>query len=60
MLAEGFSPEARRPASEADHQPPSSAEVKNMWSCTSAAPIYIHGVQWNNVAFNVNKKSTKL
>jgi hypothetical protein len=32
-----LSPEVNRPGREADHSPPSSAEVKNTWSCTSTA-----------------------
>jgi hypothetical protein len=34
----------KRPGSEADHSPPSSAEVKNAWSHTSTPPIHLHGV----------------
>jgi len=26
----------------ADQSPPSSAEVKNTWNCTSTPPIFIH------------------
>jgi hypothetical protein len=29
---------------EADHSPPSSAEVNNAWSYTSAPPVRLHGV----------------
>jgi hypothetical protein len=29
---------------EVDHSPPSSAEVKNVWSYTSTLPIRLHGV----------------
>jgi hypothetical protein len=36
----------RRPGREAYHSPPSSAEVKNGWSCTSTPPIR-HGVVLN-------------
>jgi hypothetical protein len=32
----------KRPGREADHSPPSSAEVKNAWSYTSAPPIRLH------------------
>jgi hypothetical protein len=32
------------PGREADHSSPSSAEVKNAWSCTSTPPICLHGV----------------
>jgi hypothetical protein len=34
----------KRPGREADHSPPSSAEVKNAWSYTSTPPIRLHGV----------------
>jgi hypothetical protein len=34
----------KRPGSEADHSPPSSAEVKNAWSYTSTPPIRLHGL----------------
>jgi hypothetical protein len=34
----------KRPEREADHSPPSSAEVKNAWSYTSTPPIRRHGV----------------
>jgi hypothetical protein len=34
----------KRSGREADHSPPSSAEVKNAWSYTSTPQILIHGV----------------
>jgi hypothetical protein len=34
----------KRPEREADHSPPSSAEVKNAWSYTTTLPIRLHGV----------------
>jgi hypothetical protein len=34
----------KRQGREADHSPPSSAKVKNVWSCTSTSPIHLHGV----------------
>jgi hypothetical protein len=34
----------KRPGREADHTPPSSAEVKNVWSYTSTPPIRLDGV----------------
>jgi hypothetical protein len=34
----------KRPVSDADHSPPSSAEVKKAWSYTSTPPIRLHGV----------------
>jgi len=33
------------PGLEADHSPPSSAEVKIAWSCTSNPPIRLYGVE---------------
>jgi hypothetical protein len=37
-------PRVRRPRREADHSPPSSAEVKNAWSYISILPLGLHGV----------------
>jgi hypothetical protein len=34
----------KRPEREADHSPPSRAEVKNAWSYTSTPQITLHGV----------------
>jgi hypothetical protein len=34
----------KRPGREADHSPPSSAEVKNVWSYTSTHAICVNGV----------------
>jgi hypothetical protein len=34
----------KRLGREADHSPPSSAEVKNAWIYTSTPPIRLHGV----------------
>jgi hypothetical protein len=34
----------KRPWREVDHSRPSSAEVRNEWSCTSTLPICLHGV----------------
>jgi hypothetical protein len=36
--------EVKWPGREADHSPPSSAEVKNAWNYTSTHPILFHGV----------------
>jgi hypothetical protein len=33
----------KRPGREADHSPPSNAEVKECWSNTSTSPIRLHG-----------------
>jgi hypothetical protein len=34
----------KQPGREADHSPPSSAEVKNAWSYTSTPSIRLHGM----------------
>jgi hypothetical protein len=34
----------KRLGREADHSPPSSAEVKNAWNYTSIPPVRLHGV----------------
>jgi tRNA U34 5-methylaminomethyl-2-thiouridine-forming methyltransferase MnmC len=34
----------KRLSREADHSPPSSAEVKNVWTCISTPSIRLHGV----------------
>jgi hypothetical protein len=34
----------KRPGREADHSPPSSAEVKIVWNYTSTPPIRLNGV----------------
>jgi hypothetical protein len=39
-----FSVGAKRPGREADHSPPSSAEVKNAWSYTTTPPVHLNGV----------------
>jgi len=39
-----LSPRVKRPGREADHSPPSSAEVSNEWSYTSDPSIHLHGV----------------
>jgi len=35
------------PGCEADHSPPSNAEVKKAWSYTSISPLRLHGVVLN-------------
>jgi hypothetical protein len=37
----------RRPGREADHSPPSNAEVNNAWSHISIPPAYLHGLVLN-------------
>jgi hypothetical protein len=39
--------DVKRPELEADHSPPSTAEVKNAWSYTSTPPVCLHGVVLN-------------
>jgi hypothetical protein len=39
-----LSPGVKRPEREADHSPPTGAEVKNTWSHTSTLPIFLLGV----------------
>lgn len=41
---QGSVPEIQRLRPEADHLPPSSANVKNEWSHTSTPPIRLHGM----------------
>jgi hypothetical protein len=36
--------EVQRTGRESDHSPPSSVEVKNVWSYTSTPPIRLHGM----------------
>jgi len=36
---------------EVDHTSSSSAEIKSEWSCTSAAPMCLHGADRDNCAF---------
>jgi len=43
-LQEALTPGVKRLGREADHSPPSSAEIKNAWSYTSTPPVRLHGV----------------
>jgi hypothetical protein len=43
-VPEALSPGAKQPGREADHSPPTSAEVKNMWIYTSTP----HTPSWHN------------
>jgi hypothetical protein len=46
----GFLPQVRavkEPDCEADHSPPSNAEVKNAWNFTATPPIRLHIVVFN-------------
>jgi hypothetical protein len=44
---EGSYPGGKQPGCKADHLPPSSAEVKKVWSYTSTSPVHIHGMVLN-------------
>ena len=44
----------------ADHSPPSSAEGKNKWSYTSAAPVHIQGIYMTNFALYKSVSRTAL
>jgi hypothetical protein len=43
-ILEALTPGVKRSERKADHSPPSSAKVKNGWSCTYTLTIRIHGV----------------
>jgi hypothetical protein len=42
-----LSPRVKRPEREAHHSPPTSAEVKKMWTYTPTPPIRLHAVVLN-------------
>jgi len=42
-----FFPKSEWPRHEADHSPPSTDEIKNEWSYTSASPTHPHGTNSN-------------
>jgi hypothetical protein len=44
MVPGALSLRVKRPEREADHSPPSNAEIKNAWNYTSTPPIRLHGV----------------
>jgi hypothetical protein len=44
MGTRGSFPGVKKLGCEANHSPPSSPEVKNVWSYTSNPPICLHGV----------------
>ena len=41
------------PWRDVDYPPPSSAEVKNEWSCTTIPPIRLHGVDGDDISFTI-------
>jgi len=46
-VLEATTPVLKQPQRVADHSPPSSAEIKNAWSCASIPPLRLHGVVLN-------------
>jgi hypothetical protein len=42
---------AKQPGHEANPLLPSSSEVKNEWSCTSIAPVCLHGMYRDSCTF---------
>ena len=48
---QGLFPGVRRPERDADHSPPSNAEVKNEWGYSSTPPICFHGVDRGNLLY---------
>ena len=47
-----FLPVVNRKVNDVQHlQPPSSADMKNEWSCTSKHPICLHGVDRDTLKF---------
>jgi hypothetical protein len=61
-LTGALSPGVKRSRREADHSPPSSAEVKNAWKLYIHSPIRLHGVvlsyekHRDNFTFNLPHK----
>jgi hypothetical protein len=51
-LQEALSPVVKRPGREADHSPPTSAEIKKMWIYTSAPP-YVFMAQGTTLTLRV-------
>ena len=49
----GFFQGIKWPGHEIDHSPPSSAEVKDEWSCISAAPLCLHDMDRNNLSHSI-------
>jgi len=49
----------RRRGREVGHSPPTSAEVMNAWSCISAPPIWLNGVDRNIFTFSSYDKTQR-
>jgi hypothetical protein len=45
---QGSYPGIKRLGREIDHLPTCSAEVKNVWGCTSTATVFLHGVDMDD------------
>jgi hypothetical protein len=52
LTVTGLSHPVERPEREAHHSPPSSAEVKNGWRCTSAVAVCLRMVDKANLTCN--------
>jgi len=52
--------ELKRPELEIDHLPPSCVDGKNEWICTSAPPIFLHGVDRETLSFHVTGRWIRL
>jgi hypothetical protein len=49
----GYRVGIKQPGRDVDHSPPSSSEVKNEWSYTSAPPMCFQGVDRGNFNFDL-------
>jgi hypothetical protein len=49
--APSFFPRDKAAGREFDHSPPSSAEAKNEWSYAATPPIFLQGVDKDNVTY---------
>jgi hypothetical protein len=49
-----FFPGIKQLELEGNHSSPSNAEVKTEWSCTSAVPIHLHGVDRDSFTFTMS------
>jgi len=47
------SPGVNRPERGGDHKTPSSAEVKNEWSCTSMSTLYLRDLCWDSFTYTI-------
>jgi hypothetical protein len=54
LIVKAFFSGVKRPGHDNNHSPPSSPEVKNEWSHTSARPIRPHRVNWDKIIFLIS------